>query len=386
MAYDADIAKVSLLLHCDGTNGSGTFLDSGPLGLVPTNNGVTVSTTQSKFGGASASFNGTSSFLSYASNTAFDFPGDFLIEAQVYMTSTPSSAQVVMRQGGNTALQCRLTSGVPELVTLASPHGATTASASSAISLNTWHQIAWERQGTTLRVYVDNAVVGTATEPSLNDLTNTSSRPLYVGAYNDGGSTNSFFPGYLDEIRITKGLARYAGTSTAQSAAFPDVAADTSAHRYWRVFVKAVAGGTSDVPVLSEVHFCTTVGGSTVTTGGTAIESSHDAFGEVAANAFDGVLTTNWAPATSTMPQWVGYDFGSGNNKLIVQFSVRNRDNGGTPANQSPTEFQLQYSDDSTTWTPVYAASGQTGWATGETRTFTVVTASAARPVVFVCT
>ncbi len=66
---DPYFSSVVLLMHMDGANGSTTFTDV--IGHTVTPNGkVSITTTTSKFGGSSASFDGTSAYLSipYSSN------------------------------------------------------------------------------------------------------------------------------------------------------------------------------------------------------------------------------------------------------------------------------------------------------------------------------
>ena len=59
-SYDPYFQNVSLLMHMDGTNGGATFTDSSNYAMVPTVVGGTVtSTSQFKFGTASAYYNGT---------------------------------------------------------------------------------------------------------------------------------------------------------------------------------------------------------------------------------------------------------------------------------------------------------------------------------------
>jgi len=79
---DTYYSNVSLLLHCDGSNGSTTFTDNSPSPKTVTANGnASVSTAQSKFGGASAVFDGTGDYLSLDGSSGFAFgTGDFTIE------------------------------------------------------------------------------------------------------------------------------------------------------------------------------------------------------------------------------------------------------------------------------------------------------------------
>jgi hypothetical protein len=83
-------------------------------------------------------------------------------------------------------------------------------------TINTWYHLAVDRDASNvIRMYVDGAVVGSTTN-SLNFYV--SSLPLIIG--NDNGTRAH--PGLIDELRITKGVARYAGAFTAPTAAFAD--------------------------------------------------------------------------------------------------------------------------------------------------------------------
>jgi len=79
---DPNFADVSLLLHMDGSNGSTTFTDSSSNGLTVTANGnAQISTTQSKFGGSSAYFDGNGDYLTASHASNFNFgSGDFTAE------------------------------------------------------------------------------------------------------------------------------------------------------------------------------------------------------------------------------------------------------------------------------------------------------------------
>ena len=81
----------SLLLHFSGSNGSTTFIDNSPNNLtVTSNNGVAISTVQSKFGGTSGLFDGTNDYLSIADTAAFRLGSvAYTIEAWIYLNSLP---------------------------------------------------------------------------------------------------------------------------------------------------------------------------------------------------------------------------------------------------------------------------------------------------------
>ena len=78
--YDPYFQNVSLLMHMDGTNGGTTFTDNSNYALSVTPTNATTSTTQVKFGTASAYFNG-SAYLTMPTTSQFAFgTGDFTIE------------------------------------------------------------------------------------------------------------------------------------------------------------------------------------------------------------------------------------------------------------------------------------------------------------------
>jgi hypothetical protein len=84
---------------------------------------------------------------------------------------------------------------------------------SSEIALNTWHHLAYVRYNNKVYMYVN----GTATDSgtTIGSLRNNSTSVL-IGKRIYGTYTNA----YLDDIRITKGLARYTANFTPPTAAF----------------------------------------------------------------------------------------------------------------------------------------------------------------------
>lgn len=112
-----------------------------------------------------------------------------------------------------------------------------------------------------------------------------------------------------------------------------------SAHRYWRINVTAVQFALN--VSIAELQLRTSVGGSTVTGSGTA-SASTVLDGYPASNAFDGNASTWWNSTTTGIPQWLEYDFGSGNAFDIVEIALTIRSDDLTEA---PTIFTIQYSD-----------------------------------------
>jgi hypothetical protein len=89
--------------------------------------------------------------------------------------------------------------------------------ASTAISANTWVHFAATRSGTTVRLFRNGALDGTATISG-----QAGSNSITIGNQAPGLGNNNYLIGYLDDIRLTKGVARYTTSFTPPTAAFPN--------------------------------------------------------------------------------------------------------------------------------------------------------------------
>jgi hypothetical protein len=91
---------------------------------------------------------------------------------------------------------------------------------STAVSTSTWYHIAVTRSGTNTKLFVNGSQEG-STYTDSNVYVNGLNRPV-LGA--DGLTIGtSPFNGYIDDLRITKGIARYTSNFTPPTAALPDV-------------------------------------------------------------------------------------------------------------------------------------------------------------------
>ncbi|NDF13174.1 MAG: LamG domain-containing protein, partial [Proteobacteria bacterium] len=214
--------KVSLLLHFDGTDGSATFTDSSLNALTVTASGdATISTAQSKFGGASASFSG-GGYLS-GEFPDFDFSGDFTIEMWVYLNNTDTS-QCIMQIGnigedGNGGMEIFFHEGG-----LVFNNAVDSAVGPVVVSAEEWIHVACVRNIGVNTLYVNGVNSGSASF----------SFPIQNGLFFAGWagpSYGQFLNGYIDELRITKGVARYTENFTPPTAPFtegPDPAVSDS--------------------------------------------------------------------------------------------------------------------------------------------------------------
>lgn len=214
---DPNFANVELLLHGDGTSGSTTITDSSSNSVSMTVSGNTqIDTAVKKFGTGSIQFDGVGDQLSFT-NTGFG-AGDFTYEAWVYpdvqvqdfpaffvVVDDASSSNRVTAQYDidGQANKFRLNVGGTDIY-------------STAKSTGQWYHVAVVRSGTTVTFYLDGTSIGTATYSY-----NVPSHTGYIGG-NTGRSSALSFKGYIDDLRITNGVARYTSNFTAPTAAFSD--------------------------------------------------------------------------------------------------------------------------------------------------------------------
>lgn len=145
-----------------------------------------------------------------------------------------------------------------------------------------------------------------------------------------------------------------------------DQSPSASRHRYWRISITGSNGGS--YVGAGEVQFRTVAGGVNECVNGTGTSRSNFA-GLPPANAFDRNTSTEWASNNVGFPEWLEYDLGSGISASITEIAYLPRNL--TPTTQSPTGFDVQYSDDNSSWTTLWSVSGITGWAANTWKVFT---------------
>jgi hypothetical protein len=204
---DPNFSSVSLLLHMDGSNGSTTFTDSSSNAhAMSVNDGaVSITTAQSKFGGASGEFAGD---LRTPTSSTFTLNGDFTIELWARRTGTTGSFDTLVSASSENLL-IRASSSNPGFI-----FNGVQFATGLALTLNTWQHVAMVRSGSTVTAYLDGVSIGTTTSS-----TTLTCNFLIFG---DSVVSGRYFKGQIDEVRVTKGVARYTSAFTPQSAAFPD--------------------------------------------------------------------------------------------------------------------------------------------------------------------
>ena len=221
-------ALISLLLHFDGSDGATTTTDDGPDERTITLAGnAQLDTAQKKFGTASLLLDGNGDLASAADDGDFDFgSGDFTVEGFFRISSLGNNAFFSHWENGDAAGQSFYLVHFNGSNTLRFAYRLTTGIVESSYtwepSADTFYHIAVVRYGTTLKVYIDGVAV-------ISDSVSTTSLiasedPFRIGAFNDATTASPTleweFAGHVDEVRVTKGQARYIANFVPTTSAF----------------------------------------------------------------------------------------------------------------------------------------------------------------------
>jgi|694.fasta_scaffold01024_11 hypothetical protein len=202
---------------------SAGIYDAAMMNNMETVGDAKLSTAVSKFGGSSMSFDGTGDYLKAPYNPAYSLPGDFTVETWIYLTSAAGTGnQTIASFGYNNSTGTGpwgfyLNGTGPYTLYFNSTSGNKASSTTVAIPINTWTHVTYCRTGSTGRFFVNGTIVGTTISDSFTYSGTTQS--LFVGIMSDVSSAPLY--GYLDDLRITKGYARYTSNFTPATSAFP---------------------------------------------------------------------------------------------------------------------------------------------------------------------
>jgi len=195
-----------LMLHLDNNV-------TDKIGKTVTNNNVTFSNTAGQYKwGYSGIFNGSNTSLTVPDSADWDFgSGDYTIDMWIYPISNAPYAPLIGQGNLPNSGQWffTLNNGVPYFYTSGDFSGNDHNFGGSALSLNTWAHLAFVRASGVTTCYVN----GVACPNADNFAT------WYDVAYQllIGGGADDLtrrFNGYIDEIRVSKGIARWTSNFT----------------------------------------------------------------------------------------------------------------------------------------------------------------------------
>ena len=213
------IASTSLLANM--TNAG--IIDNAMMNDLETVGNAQISTTQSKFGGSSMSFDGTGDYLVLGGNSSSGInamgTGDFTIEFWLYANSVAATDQglIDMRPASTNGYYPYLYMYSGQITYWLNSTAVITSSA-GAITTGTWYHVALSRSGSSNKLFINGTQSG-STFTSTTALLCDNNRPAIGSAGTTLGA--SPFNGYIDDLRITKGYARYTSNFSVPTEAFP---------------------------------------------------------------------------------------------------------------------------------------------------------------------
>ena len=205
------VANTSLL--CNFTNAG--IIDNAMMNDLETFGDAKISTTQSKFGGSSMSFDGTNDYLTFRNRTnrsIYFSTGNWTVEMWTYYNTTGNYDHTLVGGGPNISFY-DLIFGVfnyGSQIGFWNQNGFYGMYASSNLTSGVWRHIAFVRNSDIITLYINGTSVATqAFSAATKD-----------DAANDflTGVVGQSFNGYIDDLRITKGYARYTSNFTPPTA------------------------------------------------------------------------------------------------------------------------------------------------------------------------
>ena len=165
-------------------------------------------------------FDGSGDYIDTPDSTDFDFgTGDFTVELWINSTTTGTNTVLVGALNGwyvqlkDSTNDLSFYTGSTEIIYDGSTAG------TSAICNGKWRHIAITREGNTLRHFLDGLIVKTTTNTDATNLANA----FNIGRY---GAGSLYFTGYMNDVRVYKGLAKYT-KSFYPASTDPDITIDS---------------------------------------------------------------------------------------------------------------------------------------------------------------
>ena len=207
-----NIANTSLLLNF--TN-AGIF-DQTAKNIFETVGDAKVSTAQYKYGTGSVVFDGTGDYLIAPSKICDFGTGNFTVEGWIRVSNTTGAKFIAdSRSTGSDAGFGLLLEDSTGYKLRVYRNGGYLITSSSTISSNTWYHVAFVRNNSNSFLYIDGTQVANSSDTNSY---------IQAGSFRIGAGWNNgdFFNGYIDDLRITKGYARYTSNFTPPTSALKD--------------------------------------------------------------------------------------------------------------------------------------------------------------------
>lgn len=219
---DPYAAQVVLLLPMNGAAGGTVFQDLSPVGRAITRYGQTQTVTnESRFYGASAYFDGSGDYLQMADSPDFHFgSGDFTLEAWIRPQIGTGVIQGIVAQRNSSSYNHSFSFWVHATDTnlaFECNNNSFLHYAGGAARYGVWQHVAVARAGNVIRTFSDGILVR---EQELTLTLTDYNQVIQIGRASSSLS-NGYFKGHMNDLRVTKGVARYTANFTPPSELVP---------------------------------------------------------------------------------------------------------------------------------------------------------------------
>lgn len=224
-ATDPYFANVVLLVDASNESNGGTPSTIDVIGKTPTwRNNAQIKTDQARFGSSSIYLDGTNDRVSFPDSADWAMgTGDATWEMWIRPEGSFSGQlRIALCQSATFGgfFSMRMYRNTGDLYTSGVSDGSTTTEGTAgSLPSDTWTHIMLCRAGATLYRGIDG-VVGSISSALGGVTLLDSSGAMCLGGYGDVDNASNW-KGWIDQVRITKGVARYTANFTAPAAAFP---------------------------------------------------------------------------------------------------------------------------------------------------------------------
>ena len=208
-----------LLLHFDGADEATSTTDSSDSGHTITMTGAKIDNGASVFGTSSAYFDGTDDYIEVAKSSDLDLGTDaWTVEMWVYWEDGSSTHEYIFYWGDGSATNLHLfaitltNTEKVSAIQYDNANGPTTnvGSSNGDFPADQWNHLAVVYTGSVLNIYVNGTSVASQSVSLASlDYSRRSNTKLLIGNRRYLTQYDNHFNGYLDEVRISKGIARY---------------------------------------------------------------------------------------------------------------------------------------------------------------------------------
>jgi len=205
------ITNTSLLTNF--TNGA--IFDNAMMNDLETVGNAQISTSVVKYGTGSMYFDGTGDGLFTVSKPDLAFgTGDFTVEFWLYLAANLNTFAKVIQMGTSGNCFTIEAQGTANVLNVSNFTSTVYLTSNTALTTGTWIHVAVTRASGTLRIFQNGSSVGGVS----NSIDFPNVGGIYIGRSSTGQETN----GYIDDLRITKGFARYTSAFTPPTSALSD--------------------------------------------------------------------------------------------------------------------------------------------------------------------